>query len=208
MDEVLIDLSAKSETPSKAAIGPATPDLRAMFDYLNAELFDGYLPLFEVKWCENLRVTAGICQWQKSSGIYSINYIRLSVKLFRQNGWEPSEIRMTLIHEMAHAYLILRHGIRGHGRAFQNLMHRLVGWRKSHTYHTYDVKGLRNTKRSRVEVYCVDCEKVIGHRGRKPNAKSIERFVHTGCGGKTLYRTVPLENSGGMTTILNLSSRN
>jgi predicted SprT family Zn-dependent metalloprotease len=193
--EILIDLSVKPEPTAKPVTGPATPDIRAMFNRINTEKFGGYLPdTFDVKWCNSLRVTAGTCRWIRRGSTYTIEFIRLSIKLFRENGWNLAEIENTLTHEMAHAYLVLRHGISGHGPEFQNLMHRLVGWRKNHTYHAYDVSNLRNIRRNKVEIYCTSCECVIGSRKRKPSAKKIHLYTHVSCGGKVTFRTVPIKS--------------
>ena len=203
MTEVLFDFSEVTDPKNPEASGDSAPDILALFAELNETLFESKLPSdHRVFWCERLRVTAGKWEYRTHNGKVDA-HIRLSYRLFQKNGWNIAEIRNTLIHEMAHAYLYQLYRFTGHGRSFQNLMHRLVGYRRDHTYHTYDVRGLRNKRRTRVEVYCTGCKCVIGYRKKMPNKRSIAFYTHRVCHSKTTYRTVPLADAD---TIFDLSS--
>lgn len=198
VSEVLFDFS-EVQTPQRddATIGPAAPDLRVLFGELNETHFDNFLPDdFDVYWCNLLRTTAGKFQGRRLSMTErKINWIRMSHRLFAENGWNPKEIRLTMIHEMAHCYLYLKYGNYSHDRQFQRLMDRLVGYRKSHTYHTYDTRNLRNVRRNIVEIYCTGCECVVGTQKKMPAKKHRNNMVHRTCRSKLIYRSVPINSS-------------
>jgi predicted SprT family Zn-dependent metalloprotease len=203
MNNVLFDFSAK-KTADRGQVnnGNAYPDLRDLFNEINRDLFKDQIPSnFPVIWCNRIRVSAGTCATIRTGNKREVEYIRLSIQLFENNGWNPNEIRLTMIHEMVHAYLFIHYEYTGHGRQFQSMMNRLVGFKNDHTYHNYDVNDLRNTRRSFVDVYCTSCNKSIGSLQRKPNRNKINRMVHTICGGAVTYETKYLNSN----TVFDLS---
>jgi predicted SprT family Zn-dependent metalloprotease len=174
------------------------PDIVQMFNDFNEEYFNGEIPDIPVFWSPFMRVTAGFASCITTGGIDRFGRrnirptrIRLAEKLFKKNGWNPKEVELTLIHEMVHCYLYHKHNFLGHGGLFQSEMDRIVGYRESHTCHSYDVTGLRNEKR--VVFTCEYCGE-IHRRSRMPKAGTT--YTHSGCGGKVTYEKLASKRGG------------
>lgn len=186
MNEVLFDLS---ENKNEKA-----PDIVALFLSLNQEFFNNELPIFPILWDYKLRVTAGKIRFSSKNNIRKIVFIKLNFNLFKDNNWDISKIKRTLIHEMVHAYLYLKYNIKGHGIEFQTKMNEILGERDSHTYHQYDVSSKRNKRRNIILEFCEECQKVIGQRKRKPSYHIIDHMIHPECGGKVTFHRTKLNN--------------
>lgn len=167
------------------------PDIKALFDSLNRELFKDRIPKnFPVFWCHRLRTTAGEVKYKLGES-REIIQIRLSYKLFESNGFNPEHIRNTMIHEMVHAYLYHYFRVTGHGPQFQNMMNRLVGYKEDHTYHMYDTSQVQNKRRNKVAIYCPGCKGIIGFRKNM----SKRALYHRACGTKVSLYRVPYDSN-------------
>ena len=138
------------------------PDADAMFDRFNQEHFGGRVPKIPVRLNTRLQTTAGMCRGRYILKIDRLNpnpflqnhkvrwlqptHIELHVRLFDEigwdytrEGWSHSEAELTLIHEMAHAFLWEHYNVKGHSKLLQRLMARITGVDANHTYHYLDV---------------------------------------------------------------------
>ena len=75
------------------------------------------------------------------------------------------KITRTMQHEMTHAYLLEHYAEAGHTARFQSIMTRRTGENINHTWHSYNVTGLRNKQNVR---YMCECGQTVGYRSRMP----------------------------------------
>ncbi len=104
-------------------------DLDALFDHLNADLFDGRLPKYRVRRCTPRTGERGFIQ-EEARTIWICT---------------PRQIRETLLHEMCHI------GTAGHGRAFRARLRHLArqGERWAQTERAYYLRvelGMRSDR--------------------------------------------------------------
>lgn len=159
------------------------PDIRAMFDRLNDEHFNGEIPDIPVVWNNRLRTTAGRCHYKRVGLGIEPKKIEMANRLFEANDWDMEKVERTLIHEMVHAYLAHKYNVRGHNWQFQQMMTDITGERKNHRCHNYDTSSLRESRD--VEAYCPKCDRVVGHRARMPRTTM---YTHRGCGNILVFR--------------------
>ena len=162
------------------------PNIKDLFEFLNAEHFNGEVPDVPVVWNTRMTTTAGYCRYKKikkfggRGAVVSIEptKIDLSDKLFRNLGYDLGKIEETLVHEMVHAYLIHKYNEGGHTARFQRMMTDITGEHKNHRCHNYETNGLRRRQKRNIAVNCPTCG-VIGYRARMP--KRGARYLCNKC---------------------------
>lgn len=158
------------------------PDIKAMFHQLNDEHFNGEIPDMPVVWNTRMTTTAGYCRYKKTrsdwAGSLTPWKIDLSDKLFRNEGYDLTKIRRTLIHEMVHAFLIHKYNEKGHTARFQRMMCDITGEYKNHRCHSYNTEGLRRKQAKNVKWECTGCG-ASGWKVRMPKAN--RRYTCRSC---------------------------
>ena len=129
-----------------------TPNLRDMFLKFDAQHFENTLVSsglnIELEWNTRLRTCAGRCRCSTCFGKYLPKKIELSYETFRVINFKQSEVDETMIHEMCHAYIAIKHNELGHGWRFQSKMASIMkDGRSDYTFHHIDVSSLRNKSR-------------------------------------------------------------
>ncbi len=169
------------------------PDLKALFDELNALHFGGLIPPMALEWNTRLRITAGMCYTIRRGGYTVPTKIEMSDKLFAEHKYDSEMIRSTMIHEMCHAFIAVKYNETGHGPHFQYKMEEVTGDYSNHTCHSYDVSALRNQRRTMVAMFCESCQKQIGTKAKMPGWRSLSAgFTHRHCGGKVTFKKVDM----------------
>lgn len=151
------------------------PNLKPIFDRFNSEYFDGILSSsIRLTWSPRLRVTAGRCIWGNTRVPIEI---QISDPLMAAHNYPVDEIERTMLHEMCHAWCIVRHKEYGHGRWFQWKMTTMTGENINHTCHHMDVSTTRNDRK--YELYCSTCDKVVHTMAKPPKVAYVCRLCRT-----------------------------
>ena len=158
------------------------PDIQAMFVRLNGEHFGGVIPNVPVVWNNRMTTTSGKCRYKgQPPKCYEI---ALSNKLFRHLSYDHSKIKKTLIHEMVHAFLVLKYGEKGRGHTprFHKMMTDITGKDKNHRCHNYDTSDLERKLPKNVLWRCYGRCGAVGYRARMP--LSGRRYSCQTCSGE------------------------
>lgn len=102
--------------------------VRQVFEELNRQFFNGALSSIRIEFSERMTVAAG-------RYFARLKLIRLSVPYLRLHGWE--KCRLTLIHEMIHAWLDIQGKPCGHTSEFRRLLRQYTG--ETSIYHRDDM---------------------------------------------------------------------
>lgn len=147
------------------------PDVKVLYAKYNVEFFNEELPEIEVVWNDRYRTRGGTCHLVRKDGIWVAEKISLNQTLLSNN---EDNLRHTLIHEMVHVWRTYKTGLNcGHDYMFQSKMDEIFGYKKSHTYHSYDVSNVR--ERRLIECHC-PVHGVIASRARMPTAYNMNRY--------------------------------
>lgn len=131
-----------------ALLAEHLPDIHTLFRCYDGQYFEGLLGACRLEWSGRMTRCAGLCYSSRGPGGRHCT-IRLSRPLLQFRPF--ADTINTLLHEMIHAYLFLRHGGSlqrdGHGTDFQALMHRVnaragTSITVHHTFHA-EVRALR-----------------------------------------------------------------
>lgn len=113
---------ARRATPRRrpAVDGPGTGPLRSLFRRLNRRRFGGRLPAIPLRISRRMTRSLGTIRYGLD-GV--VEEIAISAALLRPAN--RAALVDTMLHEMAHAEAWLRHGHRGHGRAWKAIARRV-----------------------------------------------------------------------------------
>lgn len=134
------------------------PNLTQMFDQLNQMFFENLIPPIPVQWNYRMRTCAGRAHYYRKTVAYGSlgasilqpESISMANKLFAKYNFRCDLVEETLVHEMAHHYLVMKTGkCQKHNKMFQDLMTRVTGLQKNHRLHAMDISDLRNKKRGK-----------------------------------------------------------
>ena len=147
------------------------PNLIQMFDQLNAMFFENLIPSISVEWNYRMRTCAGRAHYMFKADEYGLatkiiwpKSITMANRLFAKYNFRCDLVEETLVHEMAHHYLVVKTGkCQKHNKMFQDLMTRVTGLQKNHRLHAMDISDLRNKKRGRSATKTVFIDKNISH---------------------------------------------
>lgn len=138
-------------------------NLGKLFILFNHAHFEGIIPGIPVVWNKRFRTCAGACHYKyNADGDVVPHKITLNPHLLKH---DAKRLRLTLLHEMTHAYLAAKHKERmGHNKEFHEVLSRVSG-EPSTRCHSYDT-----TKVKKWQIVCPNCG-VVGHRVRRPRRR-------------------------------------
>jgi len=103
--------------PKNPDLFPSRCDLLPLYNQLNQMYFDGELPKIPVVFNGRLQTTYGRCHAIRRKKIWSTSKIDVKYPIVSQR-----MLRKVLVHEMCHAWTILKYQERGHTALFWNKM--------------------------------------------------------------------------------------
>ena len=106
------------------------PSVKALYHQLNQELFDGELPIIEVKMNNRLRRTLGKAYYILEEGG---KFRPTKIEIKKSHRWTSRFLRKVMTHEMCHIWAYHFHNEKGHGKKFWLKMKQL-GYPKTHVW--------------------------------------------------------------------------
>jgi hypothetical protein len=105
--------------------GPETAPLRALFDRLNRERFEGALPDIPLRISRRMTRSLGTIRYAGNGSGPGAAVVEIAISADLLRSGNRVALEEVMLHEMVHAEAWLRHGHRGHGPLWRRIAERV-----------------------------------------------------------------------------------